>query len=95
MSSSSSSLPFVVFIPTFPEALCSPGLRTVGFQAGRYVERESATAASLGFTFEEDLQSAVLGVAHPTTQAETLCLTSCRILEGRVSHSDGAGDEEV
>ena len=49
----------------------------------------------LGFALEYGLHSAVLGVAHPTTQTETPCLPSCRILEGRVSHDDGAGDEEV
>ena len=49
----------------------------------------------LGFTLDEDLHSAVLGVAHPTTQAQTSCLPSRRILEGRVSNHDGAGDEEA
>jgi len=49
----------------------------------------------LGFTLDEDLHSAVLGAAHPTTQAQTPCLPSRRILKGRVPHDDGAGDEEV
>jgi hypothetical protein len=49
----------------------------------------------LGFALQEGLHSAVLGVADPTTQTESLCLPSHRILEGRISHNNGAGDEEV
>jgi hypothetical protein len=48
----------------------------------------------LRFALEDGLYSAVLGVAQPTSHAETLCLPSHRLLEGHVSH-DGAGDEEV
>jgi len=49
----------------------------------------------LGFTLEYGLHSAVLGVADPTTESETLCLPSHRILEGGILHDDEAGDEEV
>jgi hypothetical protein len=36
-----------------------------------------------------------LGVADPTTESETLCLPSHRILEGGILHDDEAGDQEV
>jgi hypothetical protein len=49
----------------------------------------------LGFALEDGLHSAVLAVAYPASQAETLCLTSHRILKGHVSHDDGSGDKEV